>query len=73
MSCLEKLRNNGIDLENEFTAEWVSVIHLELRITITMRRLLVSEPDATFNLHCLILRLSFDERGRPKLLVTNTF
>lgn len=51
MSCLEKIRNNGIDLENEFTAEWVSVIHLEFRITITMRRLLVSEPDATFNLH----------------------
>jgi len=32
-------------------AEWITVIYFEFRITITMRRMLVTKPDATVNLH----------------------
>jgi len=31
-------------------AEWITVIQFEFRITITMRRLLVTKPEATVNL-----------------------
>jgi hypothetical protein len=51
MPCLKKIRNNGTDLGKEFMAELITVIQFEIRITIIMRRMLVSKPDATVNLH----------------------
>jgi len=59
MSCLEKVRNNGIDLGNEFTAEWITVIQFKFRTTITTRSLLVSKPDATVKLHMFDLKSEF--------------
>jgi hypothetical protein len=32
-------------------AELITVLQFEFRITVTMRRLLVTKPDATVNLH----------------------
>jgi hypothetical protein len=32
-------------------SEWTTVIHFEVRITITMCRMLLTKPDATVNLH----------------------
>jgi len=63
MSCLKKIRNNGTDLGNEFTAEWITVIQFEFRITITTRMLLVSKPDATVNLHMSDPKIEFLTRG----------
>ena len=59
---LFKKINNGIDLGNEFMAEWITVIQFEFRITVTMRRLMVTKPDDTVNLHVSDAKTEFVTR-----------